>query len=382
MPARKVLAYAYQITIADTELDLLQRKLELTRLPSNLAGEQWAEQNGVTLDMIEDTITYWRDHYSWRDEEARLNRIPQYITSIEVDGFGEISLHFVHSLSSSVNAIPLLFLHGWPGSFQEVRKALPKLNAAGFHVVAPSLPGFGFSSCPNKAGFKHRQDAEVMHKLMSRLHYRDYVVQGGDWGAMIAWTIAHSYPYSTKALHVNLLSFSKPDFDSEPDYTEFEKRSLRQHEHFDTKEFAYYLVQNTKPRTLGLAMHDSPVGMLAWMADKLFTWSDSYPWSSSELITWTLLHYFPGPTGAFQIYRENNATEMMSGADADRFLETPTGVSAFAKEAEMVPRSWAEKKANVVFWQEHNSGGHFAAYEKPEEFVSDLVRFFTSVWKP
>ena len=351
-------------------------------MPSNLAGEQWAEQNHVTLRLIEETIVYWRDHYSWRDEEARLNSMPQWVTSINVEGFEELNVHFVHSPSSSTNAIPLLFLHGWPGSFQEIVKALPELNAAGFHVVAPSLPGFGFSSCPKKAGFKHKQDAEVMHKLMSRLQYSDYVVQGGDWGAMIAWTIAHSYPDSAKALHVNLLSLPKPDFDSEPNYTEFEKRSLRQHEHFDTKEFAYYLVQNTKPGTLGFAMHDSPVGMLAWMADKLFTWSDSHPWSPAELITWTLLHYFPGPTGGFHMYRENSATEMVSGADADKYLETPTGVSAFAKEAEMVPRSWAETKANVVFWQEHESGGHFAAYEKPKEFVNDLVRFFLSVWKP
>lgn len=327
-----------------------------------------------------DTISYWRTHYNWRDEEARLNEMPQYITSIEAEGFGGIDVHFVHSLSPSANAIPLLFLHGWPGSFQEVSRALPRLNAAGFHVIAPSLPGFGFSSCPNKPGFKIRQVAEVMHKLMLRLHYIDYGLQGGDWGAMIAWTIAHSYPESAKALHVNLLTLPKPKLDPEPEYTKFEKRTLQQHKHFDTEESAYYLVQNTKPRTFGFAMHDSPVGMLAWMTDKLFTWSDAYPWSPTELITWTLLHYFPGPTGGFQIYRENSATEMISGADADKVLEIPTGVSAFAKEAEMVPRSWAERKANIVFWQEHETGGHFAAYEKPDEFVDDLVNFFPSVW--
>ena len=381
MPRRDVLAYAYQIAIADTELDLLQRKLELTRLPSNLVGEQWAEQNGVTLKLIENTMSYWRDHYSWRSEETRLNKMPQYITSIETDDFGQVDLHFVHSLSSSISAIPLLFLHGWPGSFQEVSKALPNLNAAGFHVVAPSLPGFGFSSCPNKAGFSIGRIAEVMHKLMSRLHYREYVVQGGDWGALVAGTIAHSFPDAAKAIHVNFVSLPKPDLGSEPDYTEFEKRSLRQLEHFNKEEIAYFLVQKTKPRTLGFAMHDSPVGILAWMVDKLFTWSDSYPWCPDELITWTLLHYFPGPMGGFQMYRENSATEMVSGAEADGFLQTPTGVSAFAKEAEMVPRSWAERKANVVFWQEHDSGGHFAAYEKPREFVDDLVRFFPLVWK-
>lgn len=152
---------------------------------------------------------------------------------------------------------------------------------------------------------------------------------------MIAWKIVNSYPDSAKAVHVNLLTLPRPDFDPRPEYTGFEKRSLRQHEHFDTQEFAYYLVQNTNPRTFGFAMLDSLVGILAWMADKLFTWSDSYPWSPAELITWTLMHYFPGPTGGSHLYKENSATEMIGGVEADNFLETPTGVSAFAKEAGM-----------------------------------------------
>lgn len=347
-----------------------------------MANEQWAENNGVTLGLMEDTLNFWRNGYNWRDEEARLNEMPQFTTSLDISDFGAINVHFVHSLSSSQNAIPLLFLHGWPGSFAEIRKALPLLNKAEFHVIAPSLPGFGFSSCPNKAGFKHPQDAELMHKLMSRLGYNHYVVQGGDWGAAIVWNIAAYHPENVKAVHVNLLTIEKPDAPpGDKEYTEFEKRSLQQHEWFDNEEFAYYQVQSSKPRTLGFAMHDSPVGMLAWMADKLFTWSDAYPWSSTELITWTLLHYFPGPTGGFHIYRENSSFEMVSGPKAKERLQTPMGVSAFAKEAEMVPRSWAETRANVVFWREHEKGGHFAAYERPEDLVGDLVKFFGKVWK-
>lgn len=229
-------------------------------------------------------------------------------------------------------------------------KALPELNDAGFHVVAPSFPGFGFSICPNKAAFKGSQIATVTHAPKSRLHYSDCVVQGGYWGTMIAWTIAHSYPDSAEALHVNLLSVPKPDFEFEPENTKFEKRSLRRHERSGMEYFAYYLIQNAKSRTLGFAMHESPVSMLAWMVDKLSPWSDSYPWSSAGLITWTLLRYFSGPTGGFHIYRGNSATQLISRADADRFLETLKGVSAFAKEAEMVSRSCAEKKANIVFW--------------------------------
>lgn len=169
----------------------------------------------------------------------------------------------------------------------------------------------------------------------------------------------------------------EPKFDKEPDYTDFEKRSIEQLRHFITDESAYYLVQGSKPRTLGFAMHDSPVGMLAWMMDKLFTWSDNYPWSPLEMITWTLLHYFPGPTTPFHMYRENNASKLHNIP----YETIPTGVSAFAGEMEMVPRVWAEKTANIVFWQEHDKGGHFAAWENPEALAGDVVKFFRSEWK-
>ena len=307
--------------------------------------------------------------------------MPQFTTSIDLYDFETLNVHFVYSKTELASPIPLLFLHGWPGSFVEVSKVLQPLNEVGFHVVAPSLPGFGFSSCPEKPGFKIENIATLMHTLMLRLGYSEYVVQGGDWGAMIAFTMAANHPRHVKAMHVNLLTTPRPAFEIEPVYTDFEKRSLAQHKHFDEHEFAYYQVQNTKPRTFGFALHDSPVGMLAWMADKLFTWSDSYPWSSIELITWTLLHYFPGPTTGFQIYRENSATEMIAGPNAKKFIEVPTGISAFGKEAEMVPQSWAKSRVNVVFWQEHESGGHFAAYEKPHELTVDLRRFYELVWQ-
>ena len=362
-------------------MDLLERRVDLPvrRLPTNLANEQWAEENGVTLELMIETMDHWKHDYIWRSEEALLNQMPQFSTSIEIDDFGPLDIHFVHSLSTApktINPIPLLFLHGWPDSFNEISKALPILNIKGFNVVATSLPGFGFSSCPDKAGFKIRRIAHVMQKLMARLSYDTFIVQGGDWGAMIAWNMALYHPDSVALLHVNLLSMKKPDFKTEPSYTDFEKRSLAQHEHFNSEEFAYYMVQNTKPRTLGYALHDSPVGMLAWMADKLITWSDSYPWSPNELITWTLLHYFPGPTNAFQIYRENSATQMGSGPKASDYVHTPTYVSAFAKEAEMVPRSWAETRANICGWREHESGGHFAAHEEPDLFAKDLEELF------
>ncbi|KAL8922523.1 MAG: hypothetical protein Q9172_003530 [Xanthocarpia lactea] len=370
----------FRINIPDSELDLLQRKLELARLPTQLDQEQWAESNGVTVSKVQEVVDFWRASYSWREQEAELNHLPQYKTHVGVKDFGDLEIHFVHSPSNSTNAVPLLFIHGWPGSFAEVTKVLPILNEAGFDVVAPSLPGYGFSQCPDLPGFDNQHDAEVLHQLMLKLGYDRYVVQGGDWGSDIARNIGRLYPEHVKAVHINhinLVTMPKPKFDKEPDYTDFEKRSIEQQNHFATAEFAYYVVQGEKPRTLGFAMHDSPVGMLAWMMDKLFTWSDNYPWTATKLITWTLLHYFPGPTTAFHMYRENDAAKRQ----VIPYESTPTAVSAFAGEMEMVPRSWAAGTANIVFWQEHEEGGHFAAWENPDALAGDMVKFFRAVWK-
>ena len=170
-----------------------------------MATEQWAEDNGVTYQFMKDTVDFWRTKYNWRDEEARLNRLPQFKTTIEIEGFGTLDAHFVHSKASTPNAIPLLFSHGWPGSFAEVEKILTPLNEAGFDVVAPSLPGYGFSSFTDKAGFGHQQTAEFLHSIMRKLGYEHYVVQGGDWGSFLVRTMAITYPDHVKAMHVNMV---------------------------------------------------------------------------------------------------------------------------------------------------------------------------------
>ena len=158
--------------------------------------------------MMSDTIDFWRNKYSWREEEAKLNKLPQFTTPIDVDRFETLNIHFVHSKSSKLDSIPLLFLHGWPGSFIEVSKILPQLNEAGFDVVAPSPPGFGFSTYTDMPGFTNEQHAETMHKLMQKLGYSDYVIQGGDWGSWIVRCMAILYPENVKAMHVNMVNLN------------------------------------------------------------------------------------------------------------------------------------------------------------------------------
>ena len=308
------------------------------------------------------------------------------MTSIPIAGFGDSKLQFIHSLSLELDAIPLLYIHGWPGSIIEITKALPILNEKGFHVIAPSLPGWLSSSTPQEKGFKVTQHAECFHKLMLKLGYSKYVLQGGDWGGEIAPTLAGMYPEHVLAMHVNYFPIvPTPEIQEGSNFTDFEKSSVEGFQHWRENETAYQGVQSTKPLSFGIGLHDSPVGMLAWMTDKLFSWCDCYPhnplghkWTHEELITWTLIHYFSddGPTAPFHMYVTNKSVRY---AEGNPYVNVPTGVSAYRNEPEMGPRSLAEKRANVVWWREHQNGGHFAIYERPEEMVDDIVAFVTSV---
>ncbi|KAL8391001.1 hypothetical protein RB595_009857 [Gaeumannomyces hyphopodioides] len=365
----------FKVRIPDSELELLQKKLELARLPEYPADTAWGEEaeGGVTASLMRDTVQHWKTSYDWRAEEARLNELPQFLANqIEITGFDPLTVHFVHARAAPSardgGAIPLLFLHGWPGSFMEVQAMLPTLLEAGFDVVAPSLLGYGFSSYPRQAGFNATHHAEAFDQVMARLGYSQYVVQGGDWGSMVGRTLALLRPSRVKALHLNMLVsrkvFGPISPEEEKDFTEPERVALARWKWFSETNTAYQQVHKTKPRTLGYALHDSPVGMLSWMMDKLLLWSDrrSKKWTADEFITWTLLHYFPGPTTGMQMYRE------------------PTGVSHFPDEILMAPRRWAEEECNITYWKTHEMGGHFAAYEQPAALAADVIEFANAEW--
>ncbi|KAK7689789.1 hypothetical protein QCA50_006428 [Cerrena zonata] len=378
----------FKLFIPDDNLELLHKKLQLARLPDELEDAQW--DYGVPLADIKRLVSRWENGYDWRKYEAEINNIPQFTRDIEVDGFGSLNIHYVHQKSSLENAIPLLFMHGWPGHFMEVSKLLPLLtevrpNKPSFHVVTFSLPGFGFSEAPKQKGFAVPQYAELANKLMISLGYNEYVTQGGDWGYFISRVLCNTYGGKhAKAWHTNCPFGSPPSFWSTPllylrslvtPLTAYERLGLERTAQFRTNGYGYAALHRTKPQTLGYSLADSPVGLLAWIYEKLISWTDNYPWTDDEVLNWISLYWFsrPGPAASLRIYYEG-----FNSGDIARlpYVPVPSGLSLFPMELQRMPKLWAPTICNVVLAVEHDKGGHFAAHEVPEAIADDLRKMF------
>lgn len=377
----------FRVAVPDLDIELLQKKLDLVRFPDELDDAGW--KYGTPLADIRRLVAHWKNGFDWRKAEAEINEVPQLTRDVDVDGFGALNIHYVHQESKVGNAIPLLFIHGWPGHFLEVKKILPLLTAVSsdhpsFHVVALSLPGFGFSEAPKKEGFHRTQYAEVGHELMLALGYNEYVIQGGDWGYWVARTMVSQYgDQGVKAWHTNYPLASLESWTSVPllhlpamlmPYTAAERAELRRMDWFQQKGMGYNHEQSTVPQTLGYSLADSPIGLLAWIYEKLVIWSDGYPWADDEVLTWVSIYWFSraGPAASVRIYYE-----FAKAGDYQNFLwrRVPLGLSFFPKDI-TGPRRWSHAIGNVVFESEHEKGGHFAAIERPEDLASDLRRMF------
>ncbi|KAK1227129.1 hypothetical protein PQX77_009869 [Marasmius sp. AFHP31] len=380
-----VLATPFNISIPDSEIAFLKQKLELTRLPDELDGAGW--DYGAPLADIKRLVARWKDGYDWRKYEKELNdELPQFTRDIEIDGHGMLNIHYIHKKSEAKGAIPLLFVHGWPGSFIEVRRILPLLTAVeddkpSFDVVALSLPGYGFSEATKKRGFDLTKYAETGHKLMAALGYDEYVTQGGDWGYFITRTMAALYGHDhIKAWHTNMPFVSPPPGLDPSQYTDEEKAAVEHNQWYNTKGNGYFVEQSTQPQTIGYSLSDSPVGLLAWIYEKLIFWTDAYAWEDDEVLTWISIYWFSrsGPAATARTYYE--AAQMEEGGPNVQKRapnETiPTGVSFFPKDIVTSPLSWLSAEYNVVFHSKHDKGGHFAAYEVPELLVDDLRAMF------
>ncbi|KAF8257161.1 Alpha/Beta hydrolase protein [Lactarius quietus] len=378
----------FKISVPDDAVALLKRKLEDTRLPDEVNAAGW--DYGAPLGDIKRLIGRWKDGYDWRTHERELNALPMFTRTVAVEGFGELSVHYVHQRSAVEGAIPLLFVHGWPGSFLEVTKVLPLLTVGSadhpaFHVVAPSLPGYAWSEGVLEKGFVAEHYAELFNKLMLSLGYNEYVTQGGDWGHALTLHTASKYgPKHVKACHSNTPLCDPPKFRENPitvlkclatSFTPRGREEANYSKNFLKNGTGYYAEQNTKPQTLGFSLADSPVGLLAWIYEKLVTWSDAYPWTDDEVLTWVSIYWFScaGPAASVRIYYES--AHVVNRA---RFPKTsvPIGLSFFPKELLHLPRALLRAQGKIVFESEHEVGGHFAAYEQPEALVGDLRKMF------
>ncbi|EAU86115.1 epoxide hydrolase [Coprinopsis cinerea okayama7 len=369
----------FKIAVSDSEIDLLRKKLELTRFPDEL--EEAGRAYGAPLADVRRFVEYWRNGYDWRIHEAKLNdELPQFTRDIEIQGHGVLNIHYIHQKSQAVDAIPLVFIHGWPGSF---------IEHPSFHVVALSLPGYGFSEAPKKKGFEVAQMAETTHKLMLALGYSEYVAQGGDWGSAIARELAHRYgPKHVKAWHTNMPLTYLPHPVSRPllllkhlllGNTAKDKERLRRCEEFEKTGQGYMWEQTTQPQTLGYSLADSPAGLLGWIYEKLYRWTDDYKWTEDEVLTWMSIYWFSraGPAASVRIYYEFLHARGQGAWFSNLETAIPVGHSYFPKELLPFPIKWFSwSLPNLVFESEHEFGGHFAAYEVPGALVGDLRKMF------
>ncbi|KAH7922168.1 alpha/beta-hydrolase [Leucogyrophana mollusca] len=332
---------------------------------------------GAPLADIKRLVVRWKDGYDWRVYERNLNEeLPMYTRDVDIKDFGTLNIHYARKKSEVVDAVPLL-LHALHF------KVLPLLTAGSpehpsFHVVALSLPGFGFSEAPHQQGFN--AEHYVGNKLILALGYNEYVTQGGDWVTRTVGTLYDGKHH--KAWHTNLPPYSLSCLSSSRLSLQ-EKAGLERTAWFRSKERGYFAQQSTQPQTLGYALADSPAGLLVWIYEKLVLWTDNHPWTEDEVLTWISIYLFSraGPAASLRIYFE------LEGNSSSFLSKCPTismGASYFPKELIVVPQAWVRKANNVVFESKHQSGGHFAAHEKPEELVDDLRKMFgkggSSLW--
>jgi len=369
----------FRINVADEEISDLHARLDRIRWPERETVSDWSQ--GVPLAEMRKLADYWRHSYDWRRCEATLNRYPQFKTTL--DG---LEFHFLHIRSSNENALPLILTHGWPGSIIEFLKVIGPLSEPqdfggdardAFHLVVPSLPGYGFSGKPSDSGWGLARIAASWDTLMKRLGYREYVAQGGDWGSAVTHKLARLKPEGLKAIHTNLPVVMPP-----PPYENLnaeETAMLAAMGHYQRWEAGYSTQQMSRPQTLGYALADSPIGQAAWIFEKFRAWADcdGNPLnilSYDELLDSIMMYWLPncGASSA-QLYWESfeNAfvvTEPVPG---------PCGYSVFPREIYQAPRSWAERcTPELIHWNELDKGGHFAAFEQPGLFVNELRNCF------
>jgi len=374
----------FRIGIPDDDLADLRLRLQRTRWPEPATVQDWSQ--GVPLAYLQELCRYWADDYQWRDREATLNQFPQFRTAI--DG---LEIHFLHVISPEPGAFPVVLTHGWPGSVAEFTDVIGPLTdpvahggaaSDAFHLVIPSLPGFGFSDKPTAAGWGRERIADAWATLMARLGYDRYGAQGGDWGASISGQLGVRHPKHVAGVHVNLIS-GRPD-PAQTEFTAEEQQALakmrKRFAHHQRWETGYYVLQSSRPQTLGYGLTDSPAGQCAWILEKFFSWTDcdgdpvSAFGADRMLDNITLYWLSATATSSARLYWE------APPAPFETRVDVPSGASIFPRELGSPFRPWAERTfTDLRYWNELDRGGHFAAFEQPGLFTQEVRNFFRLV---
>jgi epoxide hydrolase len=375
----------FRIDATDAQLDDLRNRLRHTRWPDRETvadtSEPWRQ--GIPLHVTQELCRYWAEDYDWRSTENRLNALPQFRTV--VDGLG---IHFIHVRSPHPEALPLVMTHGWPGSVIEYLDVIGPLTdptAHGgdapdaFHVVCPSLPGFGWSDKPVHTGWGVARIAAAWEQLMLRLGYERFAAQGGDWGSMVTAALGAGHPDHLAGIHVNM-PIVLPDPDTLADLTESEQQALAAFDHYQQWDGGYSNQQSTRPQTLAYGLADSPAGQLAWIVEKFWSWTDCdgdprNAVSDDQLLDNVMAYWLTNSAASSaRLYWE-------SFKDLDlREVAVPSAISIFPKEIFRTSERWARKRfTDLRHFNELERGGHFAAFEQPEAFVGELRAGFRSM---
>ena len=362
----------FRLSIPDAQLTDLPERLRRTRWPER----ETAPEQGVPLADLQALCAYWADGYDWRATERRLNAIPQFRT--EIDGLG---IHFLHARSADPSAFPLIMSHGWPGSVAEYLDVVAPLTRppAPFHLVIPSLPGYGFSDRPDGPGWGVERIARAWAELMRRLGYERYGAQGTDWGTSVSASLGQQDAEHVAGVHV-MPPLAPPDPSTFDDLTDRERDALSALEEGE-RDSGYNQVHETRPQTVGYGLVDSPAGLCAWIVEKLRAWSDE-PLTRDQELDAVMLYWLPGTAASSaRLYWESmgDVRERMGGTATDT-VDVPAGCTIWPKDNPRPSRRWAERRfTDIRHWSEPPRGGHFAALEQPELFVEEVRAFFSLV---
>lgn len=372
----------FQIRVPDEVLDDLKYRLKHVRWPEPLGPTGW--EQGTDLSYLQSLVTYWQEEYDWREQEAKLNRFSQFRSN--VDG---IDVHFIHERGKGPSPLPIILTHGWPDSYLRYQKIIPLLTDPAryggdpedsFDVIVPSLPGFGFSSCPDYRGINNFRVSEVWAKLMTEaLGYRKFAAAGGDIGSGVTRYLASNHPELLFGIHLTDIGIIKSllNLNDQAELSGEELQYKRSAQEWISREGGYMTLQSTKPQTLAYGLSDSPVGLASWIIEKFRAWSDCKgdlrnSFSEDELLTNIMIYWITNTIGSTaHMYYENTHSLPALGR-----IEVPTGIAILPADVLTPPKDWAMRNLNITRWTSLPRGGHFTAMEEPELLAEDIRAFY------